>query len=240
MSVVAGTPPTPQGLCARCEQPIEGACGDPDAPSAAHVLHVSTCAACGAQHHVACAPRGCARPGCASARPSHPAWTREERALGPWTFVPAPARSVGLRGAFMAAVLLAAAVPQRERLRWAADELLFDLPEVAPWMAYSAVAAAVLVPFAALVAVGLLDHYGHRSVLIDREGLLFDHSPTWHGSRLTWSAIAGFRLVEGGVRLVVRRRPWTRFLGPLVPCDGERQHEVVVLLEGVGVRRFEG
>lgn len=220
--------------CPRCTQPA------PPADDGAAERQVETCAACGARHHAACAGAGCARPGCVLARPSHPAWTREERARGPWLFVRAAPRGAAARAALVVAAALAAAVPHHQRLQTVAEALLAGVPDAPPWAAYSVVVAGLVVPFAALALVALLDHYRHRPVLIDRLGLLFDHSPDWHGARLAWPAIAGFRLTEGGVRLVVRGRPWTRLVGPLVPCEGERQHEVVVLLEGVGVRRFEG
>ncbi|MCO5172129.1 MAG: hypothetical protein M9894_38000 [Planctomycetes bacterium] len=220
--------------CPRCEEPLA------QADEGAAERQALTCAACGAGHHVGCEGSGCARPGCALARPSHPAWTLEERARGPWLFVPAAPRGATAHAALLGAVVLAAAIPQHQRLLSVAEAVVAGVPDAPPWAAYSVVAAGLVVPFAALALVALLHHHRHRPVLIDRLGLLFDHSPAWHGARLAWPSIAGFRLVEGGVRLVVRGRPWTRLVGPLIPCEGERQHEMVVLLEGVGVRRFEG
>lgn len=84
-----------------------------------------------------------------------------------------------------------------------------------------------MVPNAALLVLIGLENATHHSALIDAHGVLFDRSPTWRGARLAWDAMLGFRIVEGGVRLVVRGRPWTRFVGPTIPCDGEVMHRVV-------------
>lgn len=58
--------------------------------------------------------------------------------------------------------------------------------------------------------------------------------------RYRWRDLAGFSCREESVRLVVRWRPWTRWLGPVLWCEGKTLGEVVQRLEEHGVPRVDG
>lgn len=198
-----------------------------------------TCAMCGARYHRDCAARAgrCATTACPLTAPSHPAWTREARAEG-WLFVPAPPSSAWLNRLLLALALPIVGLPDGERLTEAVRPLMMQ-GGVEPWMLIPIALGLSLPPWAALLTLAAWQNATQRPVLLDAHGLLFDHSSRWRGARLVWESILGFRLVTGGIRLVVRGRPWTRFIGPTIACDGALQHQVVVLLEARGVARFD-
>lgn len=60
------------------------------------------------------------------------------------------------------------------------------------------------------------------------------------GVIIRFDQIVGFRSTGQGVVLVLRGKPWTRWLGPVVACQGELMHRVVERLEAHGVRRIDG
>lgn len=213
--------------CGWCSDPLEGGA---DARS---------CAACGAAYHRDCASRAgrCSSEACDQHRPSHPAWTVEARAEG-WLFVAAPPSSPWLRRLLLLAAAACAGAPDPEHLVNAGNELLLQTA-LDPWMVVSLAAGLTLAPWAALLTLTALENATHRGALLDAHGVLFDHSPTWRGARLAWDAVLGFRISGQGVRLVVRGRPWTRFVGPTIPCEGQLMHEVVETLERRGVQRFD-
>lgn len=198
-----------------------------------------TCAMCGARYHRDCAARAarCATTSCPLHAPSHPAWTREARAEG-WLHIAAPARSIWLNRLLLAAALPVVGIPDGERLAEAVRPYITQ-GALEPWMLVSGALGLALPPWAALLSLAAWQNATQRAVLVDAHGLLFDHSSRWRGARLVWESILGFRLVTGGIRLVVRGRPWTRFIGPTIPCDGALQHQVVVMLEAHGVTRFD-
>lgn len=80
-----------------------------------------------------------------------------------------------------------------------------------------------------------LDHVRARAVAVDRLGALLDAGPDWPGTRLAWRRVAGFQLEATGARLVLVGRPWTRFVGPVVPARDEEAHALVQVLEEAGV-----
>lgn len=218
--------PAPVATCRSCDAPL----GEE---------HGRTCAICGACYHRDCAGRltGCETPACPLAEPSHPAWTREARAEG-WLFIDAPHPPPWLNRLLLLAALPIAGLPEGERIA-EAGKIIALQAGVEPWMLLSMGLGLTLPPWAATLALAAWQNATQRAVLLDAHGLLFDHSPRWRGARLFWDSIAGYRLVTGGVRLVVRGRPWTRVIGPTVPCDGAQQHQVVVMLEAHGVARFD-
>ena len=217
--------------CRRCKQPLD-----------AVAAKVRTCAACEARYHEDCARghQGCAVLGCALERPSHPAWTREVRDRGGvWLPIPAPAASPWLARGILVACMLIAAYPAPAEVAPFVKRLI-GAGQIAPWMAISVTVGLKLAPWAVLLTLLALQQATTRSVLVDSDGVLFDHSPTWYGARLRWDQLVGFRLIEGGVRLVVHGRPWTRWLGPTIPAEGAAQHDLSVILEKLGdVRRYD-
>lgn len=198
-----------------------------------------TCAGCGARFHRTCVARAgrCASESCAQARPSHPAWTLEARAEG-WLLVPAPPPSPWLRRLLLLAALTIAGAPDEQRMGELGKDLV-AFGGIEPWMLISAALGLSLTPWAALLILVAIENATQRGALVDAHGVLFDHSPTWRGERLVWDDMLGFRLTDAGVRLVVRRRPWTRLVGPTIPCLGRAQHELIETLERRGVRRFD-
>lgn len=237
MSAGAGAPlsPEPAGgsappapTCGWCAEPVEELRGV-----------MRTCAACGARYHRECAARSgrCADDGCALASPSHPAWTLEARAEG-WLLAPAPAPSPWLRRAMLIAALPIIGFPGGDRVA-ALGKSLISQGGIERWMVVSVAVGLAAAPWAALLTLVLLEDALQRGALLDAHGVLFDHSSMWRGARVTWDSMLGFRITEAGVRLVVRGRPWTRFVGPTIPCEGKLLHEIVETLERRGVRRFD-
>jgi len=108
------------------------------------------------------------------------------------------------------------------------------------WLAGAAAVGVFCIP--TLGAVIYLVHRNqlYRRVRLDAKGFVFGYTEKWRGSRLRFKRIAGFKIIRAGVMLVLKRRPWTRWLGPLVPCEDREIHELVVHLEEAGVYRFEG
>lgn len=218
--------PASPAPCGWCAEPVAEAPG-------------RTCAACGARYHRDCASRAarCAASACPLAAPSHPAWTREARAEG-WLLVAAPPPSRWLDRLLLLAALPIVGLPDGDRLGDSVELLVLE-GGLEPWMLFSIALGLALPPWGALLALAAWQNATQQAVLLDAQGLLFGHSARWRGARLAWGSIAGFRLVTGGVRLVVNGRPWTRLIGPTVPCDGALQHQVVVTLEAHGVQRFD-
>lgn len=228
--------PAPDAPAPTGEGPACGWCSEPIGVEAV----MRTCASCGALYHRDCAARSgrCADETCDLARPSHPAWTIETRAEG-WLLVPAPRPSGWLRPAMVCAVLPIAGFPGGDRVV-AAGQQLIGQGAIEPWMLISVAMGLAIVPWAAVLTLAGLENATQRGALLDAHGALFDHSPTWRGARLTWDDMVGFRITAGGVRLVVRGRPWTRFVGPTIPCEeGQLMHQVVETLERRGVRRYD-
>lgn len=98
---------------------------------------------------------------------------------------------------------------------------------------------------AVLLAVVALLLYAHatryRAAYISDEGIILGLlEPTPRGAWLRWSDLVGFRIGTGRVVLAVRGQPWTRWLGPIIDCDDELLHRVVVVLEARGLRRLDG
>jgi hypothetical protein len=226
MTDAAPSPPPPAPACARCAQPL-GA-------------EVRTCAGCKAHYDPACGrdPLGCAVVGCELERPVHPAWTVEAREAVRWRFFPARPTAPWLRTGQVLALVVFAALPNDDQLEPVLRQLL-STQGIDWWFLMQLGLGMMVGPILALLVLCSLAQVGGRSALLDGDGVLFDHTPAWLGARLAWKDIAGFRLVEEGVRLVVPRRPWTRWLGPTIPCEGQAQHEVVVRLEQKGVARFD-
>lgn len=103
-------------------------------------------------------------------------------------------------------------------------------PEVA-----AAVAGATLVPLAAALILLVRAHALGRVAVVDADGVRLDPNDRWPGTRLPWDRIEGFRLVDRGVLLVVRGRPWTRLVGPVLPCRDAAVEPVVAALERGGL-----
>lgn len=95
-----------------------------------------------------------------------------------------------------------------------------------------------------LAVLGLLLHSHatrYRAAHISEEGIILGLlEPRPRGVWLRWRDVAGFRVGTGRIVLAVRGKPWTRWLGPIVECDDELLHRVVVRLEAKGVRRLDG
>ncbi len=96
--------------------------------------------------------------------------------------------------------------------------------------------------FVALLGLLLHAHATrYRAAHIDDHGIILGSlEPTPRGIWLRWRDLTGFRVGSGRIVLAVRRQPWTRWLGPIVACDDEVLHRVVVLLESKGIRRLDG
>lgn len=214
------------GDCGWCAEPLGG---DPD----------RACAGCGAGYHRACADQAgrCAHASCPQARPSHPAWTVQARARD-WLLLRAPPPARWLRVLMLLAALPLAGRPDGKELVEAGRELI-GAGVLDRWLLVSALVSLTLTPWVAMLVLAWVESAAHRDVLIDAHGLLLDHSPAWHGARLDWRRIAAYRITAGGVRIVVRGRPWTRLLGPTIPCEGRLQHDVVEVLARRGVARLD-
>ncbi|MCO5168785.1 MAG: hypothetical protein M9894_20795 [Planctomycetes bacterium] len=94
-----------------------------------------------------------------------------------------------------------------------------------------------------LLGLGLLVH-AHQTrwrgaTLFEDRVVLGTVAPV-RGVILRYDRLRGFRCRAGGVALMVRGRPWTRWLGPMIPCDEALMHDVVERLEARGVRRLDG
>jgi hypothetical protein len=93
--------------------------------------------------------------------------------------------------------------------------------------------------------VGALFMFAHatryRAAHIDDQGIILGLlEPTPRGTWLKWRDVVGFRVGSGRIVLAVRGQPWTRWLGPIIECDDDLLHRVVVRLESKGVRRLDG
>jgi hypothetical protein len=92
--------------------------------------------------------------------------------------------------------------------------------------------------FAGLVIL-LYRRTHYRSALLDEQGAVFGRTESWRGARVAWKDVSGFEITGDGVRLRLQRRPWTRWLGPVVKSDDRLTHEVVLLLEKRGIPRID-
>jgi hypothetical protein len=220
--------PPPDPPCARCRVPLG------QAPP-------RTCALCGWLYHAHCAgpDDAFARASCPHADPAHPAWTKEARAASVWLYLTPPPPGPWLRRGMLLCTLALLAAQGGDHLQDVLRTLQSGAGGLPRWALLTGVLSVLLVPLGALFALALVEHTTRRSALLDEHGALFDHSSRWRGARLSWARMRAFRLVDGGVRLVVMGRPWTTMLGPTLPCEGRLQHEVVVLLERHGVQRLD-
>lgn len=95
-----------------------------------------------------------------------------------------------------------------------------------------------------LAAIALLLHAHatrYRAAFISDEGIILGPlEPTPRGTWLRWGDLVGFRVGSGRIVLAVRAQPWTRWLGPIIDCDDDLLHRVVVRLEARGIRRLDG
>lgn len=94
-----------------------------------------------------------------------------------------------------------------------------------------------------LAVIGLLLHAHQtrwRAATVERDRVIIGTLDPPRGLLLRFDRLAGFRCAAAGVVLVVRGKPWTRWLGPLIACDGKVMHHVVERLEAQGVRRIDG
>lgn len=100
------------------------------------------------------------------------------------------------------------------------------------------------IPTAHLVALGggLLLLHLHRArvrvVAVDRTGVTLDARGGWAGRYVAWSRVRGFALEEDGVRLVIEGERLSRWLGPIVPAREREVHDLVQLLEQLGLPRL--
>lgn len=151
---------------------------------------------------------------------------------------PAPARPKGLDAAIMVVLV-------------GSPYLLMGILEAGPHLVGSAGLPPALLGGLAtgcaavlLAAIVLLLHAHatrYRAAFISDEGIILGPlEPTPRGTWLRWSDLAGFRVGSGRVVLAVRGQPWTRWLGPIVDCDDDLLHRVVVRLEARGIRRLDG
>lgn len=215
-----GHPAPPSGACLRCEGPA-----DPGS---------HTCAGCGARYHAGCLAGRCLVSGCSETWPVHQDWTVEDRARGPWLQVPARPVPGGSRAVLLVALLLCVAVSERDLVQALVEQLRGALP--AAWMAWSATAGLVLVPWAVLLVLLAHEHRVHRGVLVDRHGLLLDFGPHWPGTRWAWRDLAGFELEADGVWVRSRERRWS---GVLVAAPEADRPRLVELLEAHKVPRVD-
>lgn len=79
-----------------------------------------------------------------------------------------------------------------------------------------------------------------RAATIEASRVILGQTDPPRGAIVRFDQLAGFRCRGAGVVLVLRRKPWTRWLGPLIACEGKVMHEVVERLEAHGVRRIDG
>lgn len=109
-----------------------------------------------------------------------------------------------------------------------------------PWLAVTAGVAVVTLP--TFIGLALLIHrsVSYRRVIVDDRGFLFGKTDKWRGTRVRWADVEGFRLLRAGMMLKLKRRPWTRWLGPLVRTQDRATHELVVACEEQGVYRLGG
>lgn len=98
--------------------------------------------------------------------------------------------------------------------------------------------------WALLLGITVLLLHAHqtrwRAATIDERGVIIGMIDPPRGLIVPFASIAAFRCNAAGVVLVLRGKPWTRWLGPLVACDGSLMHQVIVRLEARGVRRLDG
>lgn len=118
-------------------------------------------------------------------------------------------------------------------------ELLSRALFVPSWIAYPMGLGGSAVPVVMGLALLFHRHLQHRSVHVDARGVALGVTPRWRGKRLRFADLRGFSETTHGVMLVVRAQPWTRWLGPLIRCDGLRRHELIERLEAEGVYRTE-
>ncbi len=94
-----------------------------------------------------------------------------------------------------------------------------------------------------LGALGLLLHAHqtrYRAATVERDRAVVGLIDPPRGVILPFDWLVGFRCTGAGVVLVVRGKPWTRWLGPLIACEGRLMHQVIERLEAHGVRRIDG
>lgn len=95
--------------------------------------------------------------------------------------------------------------------------------------------------FLGVMAVLLHAHQTRwRAATIEPARVILGQTNPPRGVIVRYDQLAGFRCTAAGVVLVLRRKPWTRWLGPLVACDGKLMHDVIERLEAHGVRRIDG
>lgn len=98
--------------------------------------------------------------------------------------------------------------------------------------------------WALLLGAGLLLLHAHqtrwRAATLDERAVIIGMIDPPRGIVVPYEKISAFRCNAAGVVLVLRGKPWTRWLGPLVACDGSLMHRVIVRLEAHGVRRLDG
>ncbi len=209
----AGEPPTTTtSACAHCGAPARGA--------GTHAL--VPCRDCGRSVHAHCpAPSRCP--------------VRAQAGVLEFHAAPSSPRADVL----LALALASAASGGGVGLAIGLGELLTRALGLSRALAYTMGTGAGVLP--TLVALTVLFHryLQHRSVHVDARGVLLGVTPRWRGKRLPFADLRGFSETAHGVMLHVRGRPWTRWLGPLLRCDGLLRHELIERLEAEGVYRAE-
>ncbi len=99
-----------------------------------------------------------------------------------------------------------------------------------------------LVGFALVGTLFIVAHATrYRAAHIDEQGIILGLlEPKPRGTWLRWRDVVGFRVGSGRIVLAIRGQPWTRWLGPIVECDDDLLHQVVVRLESKGIVRLDG
>jgi len=208
--------------CARCRARAQGA-------------GVLACEACPAVLHRRCWRKTGRCPRCRGAHAVLPGAPPDDGVLD--LVPPAPPRWLGV---FVLVLLLPLAGGTGPTLLaavigWATREAGLPL-----WAAGVMATGGAVVPVAIGLAALVYRTIRFRPIRLDDRGVVVNRTAKWRGDRLVWKDLAGFKSAGGGLALVVHRRPWTRWLGPRIPCDERLLHDITVRLERHGVPRLDG
>lgn len=227
-----GTQPLAARPCPGCLEPLEEG------------AERGTCAGCGSVYHVACIDRHrrCLRSTCPHHRPSHARWTLEARAKGLWLHLPSPPVPGYLRRLLAFLVVPMAGVLSFPCLPFYLGVVLTKVfPDLPAWLVVAATTSLVVVPATAFCGAIWHQYAQYRPALLDDDGVLLGYKEQFSGFRLRWSQVLGYKLRTKGIELVLKGRPWTRWvLAPMLVCDERVAHDVTVILEQHGIVNAEG
>jgi hypothetical protein len=111
---------------------------------------------------------------------------------------------------------------------------------VHPLLGFGMGLGAVMVPLVGALVLLDWQYRGHRGVRVDEAGAVFGGTERWEGIRVRWRRVKGFWITGGGLRLELKRRPWTRWVGPVVRTGERETHDLVVALEARGLYNLAG